>query len=174
MPVSWLSRERLPSKGNLGLTHSPGAVRHARDAELNFLARKKVQTIVCLQEANEFPSMLEAETLDERRAAVEERGMAFIHEPILDFGAPRMEQAEQLCALIGAGLDRGERWVMHCWAGLGRAGTIAACLLVERGLSADEAVAAVRADRPGAIQSAVQLDFIRQYQHAGPHQRRGT
>jgi protein-tyrosine phosphatase len=50
--------------------------------------------------------------------------------------------------------------VVHCWGGLGRSGTIAAACLVARGAGAEEAIAAVRAARPGAVQTAAQELFV--------------
>lgn len=57
-------------------------------------------------------------------------------------------------------LDAGENVVVHCLGGLGRSGMIAARLLVERGLAPAAAVAAVRAARPGAIETAPQEAYV--------------
>jgi ADP-ribosyl-[dinitrogen reductase] hydrolase len=58
-------------------------------------------------------------------------------------------------------LQRGGRLAIHCAAGLGRTGTVAAKLLVALGLSPDAAIASVRAARPGTIETADQEDFVR-------------
>jgi ADP-ribosyl-[dinitrogen reductase] hydrolase len=60
----------------------------------------------------------------------------------------------QLCA--------GETIGLHCGAGLGRTGTVAALILIERGFTPSEAIAAVRRARPGAIETAAQLSYRRQ------------
>ena len=44
--------------------------------------------------------------------------------------------------------------------GLGRAGTIASRLLIELGTAPNEAVAAVRSVRPGAIETSAQLEYV--------------
>jgi len=64
--------------------------------------------------------------------------------------------------------------VVHCLAGLGRTGTVAACLLVTRGRTAGESIAAVRAVRPGSVQSQAQADFVEAFAayHAGGGGRR--
>ncbi|MFX7763978.1 protein-tyrosine phosphatase family protein, partial [Acinetobacter baumannii] len=61
---------------------------------------------------------------------------------------------------LRAALDRGERLVIHCRAGLGRSGMIAARLLVARGLPVETAIAAVRRARPGAIETSGQEAWI--------------
>ena len=50
--------------------------------------------------------------------------------------------------------------VVHCLAGLGRSGTVAARLLIELGHDPDEAIRRVRLARPGAIQSAAQEHYL--------------
>ena len=50
--------------------------------------------------------------------------------------------------------------MVHCRGGLGRAGTIAARLLVECGWPAAKAIAAVREVRPGAIETRAQEKYV--------------
>jgi ADP-ribosyl-[dinitrogen reductase] hydrolase len=57
-------------------------------------------------------------------------------------------------------LGAGDTVVVHCMGGLGRAGTIAACVLAARGLEAERAVEVVRAVRPGALETAAQVAFV--------------
>ncbi len=57
-------------------------------------------------------------------------------------------------------LSAGERVLIHCRAGLGRTGTIAARLLVERGLTPLEALLAVRGARPGTVETLAQERYV--------------
>jgi protein-tyrosine phosphatase len=107
-----------------------------------------------------------AETLDERRAAVEARGIRFVHEPIVDMDAPGVARMQRLVDGVLAELDASRNVLVHCWAGLGRAGTVAACTLVARGLTPQLAVARLRRVRPGAVQSVVQERLVWQFGEA--------
>jgi hypothetical protein len=64
-------------------------------------------------------------------------------------------------ALVAAG---GSNVVVHCMGGLGRAGTIGACVLVGEGMSAAAALEDVqRARGPRSPETAAQKAFVRRY-----------
>ena len=50
--------------------------------------------------------------------------------------------------------------MLHCAAGIGRTGTVAALYLVNLGLSPEEAIETVRANRPGSIQTQEQERLV--------------
>ena len=80
--------------------------------------------------------------------------------PIEDFEAPTREQADELWCLFSE-LPPGQAMAVHCVAGIGRTGTLLACLLGrERGLSADDALVQLRVLRPGSVETLAQEDFI--------------
>ncbi|MGN6818061.1 MAG: ADP-ribosylglycohydrolase family protein, partial [Sphingomonas sp.] len=79
------------------------------------------------------------------------------------FEAAWMEHGEGVRARLRDGFDI----VVHCKGGLGRAGTIAARLMVELGVPPSTAVSEVRAARPGAIETDAQLNYVLG-QHAMP------
>ena len=58
-------------------------------------------------------------------------------------------------------LRDGGRVLLHCRAGLGRTGMIAARLLVELGTPPDAAIVSVRAARTGAIETRAQERHVR-------------
>ena len=87
----------------------------------------------------------------------------WIQLPVGDMQAPGegfehrwADSGARMCAV----LTGGERLVLHCFAGLGRTGTVAARLLVDMGVSPPEAVRLVRAARPGTIQTHQQLRYV--------------
>lgn len=68
---------------------------------------------------------------------------------IRDRGVPTLERMAEILAAIRAEMDEGRAVYVHCWGGIGRTGTVAACWLIEQGLSADEALARVQVLRWG-------------------------
>jgi hypothetical protein len=78
-------------------------------------------------------------------------GIRFEHAPLPDFAVP-----DAAFERDWRGLAEGRGVAFHCRAGLGRSGTMAARLLIELGLRPEEAIARIRAARPGAIETAEQ------------------
>jgi protein-tyrosine phosphatase len=163
MKISWIPEEHLPLKGKFGLCRAPGSDAPNTDDDLDSLALQGVTRVVCLQQANELKLLEPPESIELRKESLNQRGIGFLHEPIQDFAAPSVEQAQRIVAWINTELERGEVVAVHCWAGLGRAGTIAACVLLSKGFSANGAVSLVRYVRPGAIQSDVQEKLIAKF-----------
>lgn len=90
-------------------------------------------------------------------------GLTWAHCPIPDFeppGAPFEAAWREAAPGLHDLLDAGETIVLHCRAGLGRTGTVAALILIERGLTPAEAITQVRRARPGAIETAAQLSYL--------------
>lgn len=83
--------------------------------------------------------------------------------PIPDGGIPD-QSFERRWAEEGAELRTrlagGERVLIHCRAGLGRTGTIAARLLVECGMTPLQALNAVRAARRGTVETLEQERYV--------------
>lgn len=91
--------------------------------------------------------------------AVARHGMRWVHLPIRDVWVPDQEFEAKW---VNAGPElrtvvrRGGSILIHCRGGLGRAGMIAARLLVELGMDAQSAIDVVRHARPGAIETREQ------------------
>ncbi len=149
----------LPSGGAIGLTHLPGRDRRDLGEDLTAIEAWGAAALVTLVEVREFarygvPGFAEA-------AAT--RRFAWHHWPMADMGLPDAIFAaawDHEGHAVLARLERGERVVLHCAAGLGRTGMIAARLLTELGLAPEAAISRVRAVRPGAIETAAQESFV--------------
>jgi protein-tyrosine phosphatase len=70
--------------------------------------------------------------------------------PVPDLHAPPVDEARELVAELRVRLDAGAGLLVHCGAGIGRAGTLAAAVLMSYGVPLDEALTTVRASRPMA------------------------
>ncbi|MEI7538268.1 MAG: ADP-ribosylglycohydrolase family protein [Comamonadaceae bacterium] len=84
--------------------------------------------------------------------------------PITDTRAPGRRFASgwvQAGPAIHACLRAGGKVLIHCRGGLGRAGTIAAQLLVEFGQDPEAAIQAVRRSRVGAIENTRQENYVK-------------
>ena len=151
--------------GSLGLTLCPGKKDVSRSwnrdlgADLQAIRVWGATTVVTLIEDYEF-RLLGIETLaDEARAL----GMNWVHLPIVDVSIPdsRFEDAWiNDGSKLHDSLDAGEKILIHCRGGLGRAGLVAGRILVERGWSPEKAIAQIRSVRPHAIQTSEQEQYV--------------
>ena len=85
------------------------------------------------------------------------------HYPIVDMSVPTLQEAESMCRRISSLIETNQPTVLHCKAGLGRTGTMLACVLVYRGMDPMRAIEAVRTVKPGYIQTEGQLDFVAEF-----------
>lgn len=150
--------------GRLHLSACPGTWEGPADLatvrrDLARIAASGARVLVTLVEASELPLPRDA-----WRAEVTAAGLEPVHLPIPDYGVPDAGfEAAWRAAGLAERLGRGETIALHCRAGLGRTGTIAARLLVEcSGLDAEAAIARVRRDhRAEAVETAPQAHYLR-------------
>lgn len=88
----------------------------------------------------------------------------YLHVPTPDMDPPAPGGIDSAVSFIHRQIRRGRPAMVHCAAGLGRAGTVLACYHVRHmGCSGPEAVARIRAARPGSIQSESQERAVSEY-----------
>ena len=118
------------------------------EAALAELARRGVTLLVNLHHRGHDPTLLAR------------HGLAELRLPVKDFTPPSPGQLAEGVAAIERALADGGRVAVHCGGGLGRTGTLLACYYVRRGLSPEEAIARVRAVRPGAVETPRQVAAV--------------
>jgi protein-tyrosine phosphatase len=130
------------------------------DDDLEVIIAWGAQALVSLIEGYEFV-LLDVPEFPEK---VRTLSIPWFHLPIVDLDVPDKrfdEEWETAGQELRRILADGGKIVLHCRAGLGWTGTIAARLLVEFGVDPREAIAKVRQARPGAIQTRVQEEYVR-------------
>ena len=163
---------RIPGrKGVIGMTPCPGIrLESARRGNVQKNLRRDLAAcqewgasgIVTLNEHDE----LEGLGLADLGNQVMDSGFWWRHLPIADMDVPDAG-FEDIWAVEGkqivASLIAGERVVLHCLAGLGRTGMMAARLLTDMGMTPALAVAEVRKVRLRAIQTEAQEKYVHQF-----------
>lgn len=165
----------------VGVTFAPGKQQAesasggpwARDlaADLDRLARDlRVSVLGSLVEEAELGALC-IPTLVPAAAA---RGLSVLRFPVVDGTTPASPEAFRVFVEGLAGLiEAGHIVAVHCKGGMGRAGTTAACVLIELGSTPEAALAAVRAARganspENAAQVAFVLGWIRRAENRAP------
>ena len=137
---SWLIEEKLAGSGIPTSLH-----------EFDWLLNQGVKSIVTMTE-NPLPGEW-TNKID------------YLHIPTADFHAPDMEGIDSAVEFIQNQIKNEQSVMVHCAAGLGRAGTILACYFIKyQNYSAKDAIEKIRKERPGSIQSDVQELAISYYE----------
>jgi len=90
------------------------------------------------------------------------RGQRAWWHPIDDLHALPIEEAYNLITRISSELQNDRNIIVHCAAGIGRAGTTAVGVLMMCGMETEEAIAHVRAHRPLAgPEAGAQYELVR-------------
>ena len=157
-------------EGKLGLSACPGVRTRApslrkraqrrADRDLDQLYRWGADGVVTLTEEHEL-RRLHLEHLPE---LIEMAGLWWSYLPIRDMRTPndRFElKWQREGKRIRTCLRNGERIFLHCFAGLGRTGMVAARILIELGSDPELAIDLVRRTHPGRIQTREQFAYIK-------------
>jgi atypical dual specificity phosphatase len=141
---SWLLEEKLAGSG------IPTSV-----DEFDWILQQGVKSIVTMTE----------DALPEKWV----NEIEYLHVPTPDLTAPDMEKIDMAVDFIHENIKNNQAVMVHCAAGMGRAGTILASYLVKyQKYSAKDAIKKIRTERPGSIQSETQELAITFYQkHIG-------
>lgn len=160
------------AEGVIGVTFCPGKQGPsvfgrpwARDIDMDVdvIKRWGCTLAITLIEEPEFAEL----GVRDLGTAFRARSIDWHHLPIQDLKAPTarfLEQWSQTGSKARDCLRAGEKVLVHCRGGLGRAGTAACMLLMDLGEASEVAISRVRAARPGAVETAIQEHFLAIYQ----------
>jgi len=157
--------------GCMGLVACPGIRVHQSTgvnrkhllADVEALKHWGANGVVSFIESHEF----KMNKVEEMPKLFQQAGIWWRHLPIIDMDIPNQDFEDEWAVegeRIRHALRIGERVILHCYAGLGRTGMIAARILVEMGVEHEAAIAAVRESNKGRIQTKRQSMFVRQIQ----------
>ena len=164
--VAWIPLPSVP--GKLGMAMAPGRRDRtaeavwARDlhADLRRLRHvHKARTLVTLLTDEEVRAL----GIEELPEAVAVHGIEHLRLAIRDGAAPAADQDDVVMALLHAVVQRlqdGGTVVVHCRAGQGRSGTLAAMVAAALGEPPSAAIARVRAVVPRAVETVVQEAYV--------------
>lgn len=162
--IAWVGPPGLT--GTIGMLPLPGLVITKRgerfvdgalqEEVLEALAAQQTALLVILLDDECDP-----DEIDDLDHAAKERSITLLSAPIADFSAPdeRLDWPALIERLAGE-LWQGRRIAFCCLAGYGRSGMMAARLLIATGSTPEDAIAAVRTARAGAIESDEQIAYL--------------
>ena len=85
---------------------------------------------------------------------------------IENFGVPKFSQyalLNQNINTVSNDIINGKNILIHCMAGLGRTGMIAALILIKLGIDINQSIKLIRNIRPGSIETEEQEKFVRNF-----------
>lgn len=142
--------------GKLWLQSMPGRL-ESWGAFLDEARQRQLHVVACLNPLEEV-----AQLSPNYHKAIAEGRLPFRwqHLPMRDFGLGADPAAFRLgVEQLASGLVLGDQVLLHCAAGIGRTGTVAACVLKQLGLPAEQALRQVR-EAGSNPQSALQSGWI--------------
>jgi protein-tyrosine phosphatase len=122
----------------------------------------KITMVVCLLNGSELTHI--GISLKEYQEICKRLSIEFMHHPVVEMAGMLPEELLQLCRSLAAHLeDPSHHVLLHCRGGMGRTGTLAACMLLHGGevKNGQDAIDHVRQHRSSrAVESRKQEDSI--------------
>jgi atypical dual specificity phosphatase len=126
-----------------------------------WLIKHGIKTIITVREVP-LPSNWFTDSIKN----IDSDNINYLHLSVEDFGAPSIEEIDSTVDYIQRQIDNRKPVMVHCAAGKGRTGTVlAAYLLKNENLTAEQAIKKIRNLRPGSIQSNIQEMTISMYEN---------
>lgn len=128
--------------------------------DVGYLKSLGITQIVSLLESSEARSL----ALDAEKDVCKVLGVTFEQHPIKDRSTPSKAAIRDIVSATLNDILRGEHVAVHCRGGIGRAGLVCCCILIEYGATPDTAIKLVsKARRCPVPDTAEQLRLIQDY-----------
>lgn len=173
--VDFFPQDLLHIKGSIGMTFAPGKKGHRslsmnviwnRDLDMDLDTLKnvyKTDILISLCEAFEYHTAC----IPKIQEKCEEKSIINVRFPIVDGSIPKNDEIndyKNLAISLKEKSEQGCNIVIHCMGGIGRTGTLAACILVLFGHTNEKAIELTRKYRKGAIENKVQEEFVAKFE----------
>ncbi|MDQ3884239.1 MAG: dual specificity protein phosphatase 23 [Thermoproteota archaeon] len=123
------------------------------EEEFRWVVDKGIKSIVTVREVRLPREWFDGADIDYHHLVVE------------DYGAPTVEDIDELVNFIDNKIRIGKAVLVHCAAGKGRTGTVLAAYMIKKqNLTAEQAIEKIRIIRPGSVQSIVQETALSMYE----------
>ena len=155
--------------GRFAAGEYPGSLKHSEAVEkVQALLDSGIDRFIDLTAPGElkpYADILEEEARSRGKTVRRDR------HPIRDVSVPTEQHMARILDAVDAALDAGENVYVHCWGGIGRAGTVTGCWLARRGHSGEKALRQVADWQRGtgkpcrrSPETYEQAEFVRKWQ----------
>ena len=110
---------------------------HETRSRVDALLRGGIDTFIDLKSPGELPSY---EEILQEQAHHRGRTAKLLNFPIEDRGLPSHLELTAILDTLDETLANGQKVYLHCWAGVGRTGTVVGCYLVRHGRTGQQAL----------------------------------
>ena len=131
--------------------------------EISALKQLEVGAVISLLEAHEVADL----DIAAEQALCEAQDIEFLSFPVVDRDIPAsLPEFSRFAEKVASLLRENKSVVVHCRQGVGRAGLLAACVLILNGISADEALSRISQVRGCAVpETEEQKAFVLKFEN---------
>jgi len=130
---------------------------------IRFLKMNGITKVLCLME----PDEMERVNIGAEEQTCLHEGIKYENFPIVDHSVTERDRLQAMLKRVLEEIRAGENLVVHCFAGIGRTGIVSCGLLIEDGMTAEEAIDLVSEKRHLKVpETSEQTQFVKDYADA--------
>lgn len=163
-----INNDKSQKKSMLSISCTPGYVGKLSDSsedlvrdDVDIIYKNRYDIVLCLLTWEEMEKL----NMMKYPKFLKDKGILFLHLPIFDGYIPSISEMKPVVNKLVHKLLSGNNILIHCRCGYGRAGTIAACILLHFNYTSINAIKLIRDRRDKAIQTKHQEQFISKYEN---------